>query len=91
MFNKLQEIITQENLDLGTQTVIFKEFKTMNETSEALNIIKIVINYSKAASANSNLSISSFIKKIYADESLRHVELVLKFNVINIVLLIIKI
>jgi hypothetical protein len=54
----------------------------MNETSEALNIIKIIINYSKAASANSDLSISNFIKKIYADESLRHAELVLKFNVI---------
>ncbi len=54
----------------------------MNETSEALNIIKIIINYSKAASADSNLSISSFIKKIYADESLKNAELVLKFNVI---------
>ena len=49
--------------------------------SEGLNHLKIVINYAKATSANSEEKVSSFMKKIYRENSMKNFEMILKLNV----------
>lgn len=81
LFYRLNEIIVQKSLDLATQAEIFNEFKTINEVSEGLNHLKIVINYAKATSANSEEKVSSFMKKIYRENSMKNFEMILKLNI----------
>ena len=57
---------------------IFNDFETIEQTAEALNVLKILINYAKTTSADRNEYISDFTKKIYID---RNVESILKPNV----------
>ena len=62
---------------------IFNEFKTINEVSEGLNVLKIVINYAKATSADPEEKMSSFMKKLFFQNSMKNYEMVLKLNVIK--------
>lgn len=59
-------------------TNIFNDFDTIEQTAEALNVLKILINYAKTTSADKNEYISDFSKKIYIS---RNIELTLKSNV----------
>ena len=68
-------------MDLTVQTEIFSEFKNVNELSEALNMLKTVINYAKAISADPSVQLVQFLKKIYVDNSLKNFESTLKSNV----------
>ena len=47
-FNKLDEVITQEICEPDVQMNIFEEFKNINELSETINLIKIMINYARS-------------------------------------------
>jgi len=76
-FNNLQEIIAQENLNPSTQAEIFQNFKNVNHISEALNMLKTVINYGRATSAEPHEEVSGFLKKIYVEYSKRNFEQVL--------------
>ena len=55
-------------LDLATQSDLIDEFNKINEISEALNTLKVVINYASTLSADSAESINSFIRKIYSND-----------------------
>ena len=68
-------------MDSITQAEIFNEFKTINEVSEGLNVLKIVINYAKATSASAEERVSIFMKKIYFENSMKNYEMILKLNV----------
>jgi hypothetical protein len=46
-----------------------------------LNVLKIVINYAKATSANAEEKVSTFMKKIYFENSMKNYEMILKLNV----------
>lgn len=70
---------------MTTQTEIFNEFKTINEVSEGLNVLKIVINYAKATSASPEEKVAGFMKKIYFENSMKNFEIILKLNVINFI------
>lgn len=72
-------------LDLVTQCDINDEFKKIDEISEALNIVKIIINYASTLSVRSSESLSSFIKKIYSNDSnlVKHAEQMLKTKIVD--------
>jgi hypothetical protein len=44
---------------------IFNEYKTINQTAEALNVIKILINYVKTTLPKGETNINEFMRKIY--------------------------
>lgn len=72
-------------LDLTTQIDLIDEFNKINEISEALNTLKVVINYASTLSADSTETINSFIRKIYSnDQSLYKLsEQILKTKIIE--------
>ncbi len=72
-------------LDLATQTDLIDEFNKINEISEALNTLKLVINYASTLSADSAETISSFIKKIYSNDPalFKQSEQILKTKIIE--------
>lgn len=59
------------------------EFKKANELSEALNTLKIIINYAITTSARPNETILSFIHKIYTDNLAKQSEIILKSRIIE--------
>jgi hypothetical protein len=67
-------------MDPSIQLQITNEFKNINELSEALNILKIIINYAAATSVEPDQPISYFIKRIYFD-NIKNSETVLKSTV----------
>lgn len=81
IFNKLHEIVPQQNLELIIQADVFNDFKNVNEISEALNIIKTIIKFGKATSANSDQYVAMFLKKIYVENSRRNFEQILGVKV----------
>ncbi len=81
--NNLQEIIVQENLDPSTQAEIFNDFKNVNQVSEALNMLKTVINYGRATAAQAGEEVSVFLNKIYVEHSKRNFEQVLGSKIIE--------
>ena len=66
---------------MSAQAEIFKEFNAINDISEALNLLKIAINYAIATNASRNEHLSHFMKKIYMDSSAKSLEAVLRTNV----------
>jgi hypothetical protein len=81
LFNKLNEVIPQDCIDSVIQIKIFKEFKDITETSDALNLVKIIINYAKTTSASSDENLKLFIERIYAENNLKTARDALKFNI----------
>ena len=71
----------KEPLDVNLQFEIIEDFKKINELSEALNTLKIIINYAMTTSANTDELVSHFIKKIYSDLEIRSAEFFLKTKV----------
>jgi hypothetical protein len=60
---------------------IFNEFRDITEISDALNLVKIIINYAKTASSTGDENLNSFIAKIYTEIRLKNALASLKFNV----------
>ncbi len=65
IFKRLEATSKQTHLDASTQFNLVNEFKKINEVSEELNVLKIVINYACTTSVNSEISVASFVDKIY--------------------------
>ncbi len=80
VFNKLSDIILQENLELSIQVEVFFDFKNINEISEAMNVTKTIINYGKATSAIPNQCLSAFIRRIYSESLIKDIEQIMKSN-----------
>jgi hypothetical protein len=55
-------------LDINTQIEIIQDFKKINEISEALNTLKVIMNYASTLSTDSREKISSFVRKIYYND-----------------------
>ena len=70
LLTKLNQVIKQDLIDLIIQSNIFNEFKTINQTAEMLNILKIVINYAKTTMPSPNMNLSDYMRKIYIDSAL---------------------
>lgn len=68
-------------MDPSIQLQITEEFKKINELSEALNTLKIIINYAATTSVEPNELIAQFIKRIYFDSMVKNSEIVLKSTV----------
>ena len=60
---RLNNEIKQELVDEATQKAIYEEFKQINETSEALHVLKTIINFACTTSHNSGIPLFEFIKK----------------------------
>jgi len=73
-------------LDINLQLEIIDDFKIANELSEALNALKIIINYAMTTSSDPKLAIIQFMKKIYTELEIKSSESVLKNKVIYLFL-----
>ena len=82
----LKKKTKKESLDINLQIEIIEDFKKTNELSEALNALKIIINYAMTTSSDPKLSVNQFMKKIYTELEIKSSESVLK-NKVNIFLL----
>jgi hypothetical protein len=78
---RLNNEIKQELVDEGTQKAIYDEFKQINETSEALHVLKTMINFACTTSNISDLQLSEFIKAVYTQNN--SVDTVLKSRIIE--------
>jgi hypothetical protein len=70
-------------VDISVQLEIIDEFKKIDEISESLNILKIVINFAITTSASPNDSVSLFMRKIYTEALAKHYESILKAKIIE--------
>ena len=70
-------------MDINLQIEIIEDFKKTNELSEALNALKIIINYAMTTSSDPKLSVNQFMKKIYTELEIKSSESVLK-NKVNV-------
>ena len=84
IFKRLNDSIHQESLDINLQTEIVDDFKKTNEISEALNALKIIINYAMTTSSNSNETVINYMKKIYTELEIKSSEAALK-NKVNFI------
>lgn len=71
----------KEILEPSVQMGIFNDFGTINEVAEALNELKIVINYARTTSAKCEEVLRDFMQRIYAEITFKSAEVVLKVNV----------
>jgi hypothetical protein len=81
IFERLDFVVKQEVFDPSTQLDIFNDFVKTNEISEALNTLKIVINYARTTYADRDENIGLFLRKIYVESSLKSAELNLKSRI----------
>lgn len=80
---QLNESAPQEAVEMSVQIEIVDEFKKIDELSEALNMLKIVINYAITTRADAEQTVSSFIRKIYAESAAKHAEQMLKTKIVE--------
>jgi hypothetical protein len=83
IFKRLNDSVCQEPIDLNLQMEIVDDFKMTNELSEALNALKIIINYAMSTNSKSNESIINFLKKIYTNIEIKASEAVLKSKIVE--------
>jgi hypothetical protein len=69
LFVKLGKVVQQENLDSTVQASIFKEFKTINQTAETLNVLKVIMNYAKTTLPDPDTTLADFMQTIYIESS----------------------
>lgn len=72
VFKRLQATCKQTMLDNNHQQIhveIMNEFEKINELSEALNFLKVIINYAITTSASGELRISQFMERIFANNA----------------------
>lgn len=82
-FNKLEGIIKQQNIDLHTQAEILSEFSNLDEISDALNMIKTVIKFGSTTSAEADVTLEAFLKRIYVGNNQKNFNFVLKHTIIS--------
>lgn len=63
------------------QASIFSDFNSIHEVAEALNVLKIVMNYARTTSPRAELQLGAFIRRIYAESACRQAEVALKIYV----------
>jgi hypothetical protein len=68
-FVKLGKVVKQEKLDLIVQASIFKEFKTINQTAETLNVLKVIMNYAKTTLPDADTNLSDYMQTIYIESA----------------------
>ena len=78
---RLNNEIKQELLDEGTQKAIYDEFKQINETSEALHVLKTIINFACTTSNDKDIKLSDFVKVVYIQNN--SVDTILKSRIIE--------
>jgi hypothetical protein len=76
-------VCRQDTLELSTQIEIVDEFKKIDDLSEALNLLRIIINYALATVPNKDEQIVDFLRKIYTEISLKQAESILKTKIIE--------
>lgn len=72
---------TKGVMEMTIQKNIFNDFETINEVAEALNLLKMVIDYARATLASAEEVLGAFIKRIYLESTYRNAENILKHNV----------
>ena len=78
---RLNNEIKQELVDEATQKAIYEEFKQINETSEALHVLKTIINFACTTSHNSGIPLFEFIKNVYTQNTT--IDTILKSRIIE--------
>lgn len=83
VFNRLNQVCRQEPMtSVGAWTEIMAEFSQVSELSDALNMVKIIINYTLTTTPNRDLDLITFLEEIFTqDKMLKHSEVVLKTKV----------
>lgn len=69
LFKKLRHTIRQETLDVAVQTTIFNEFSTISSIAEAVNILRIMINYIKTIQPHSSKNLGQFMQMIFIESN----------------------
>jgi E3 ubiquitin-protein ligase RNF213 len=83
ILKRLKTSIKQCMLEDYAQKSIYDDFKNINEASEALHLLKTVINFAVSTSANQDMKLSEFIRTIYINNSYKSADRVLKINTIE--------
>lgn len=83
IFVRLNEICAQAALEpANSQAEIMAEFGQVSDISEALNTLKIVINYALTTAAEPDLELLRFLSRIYTQPGmLEHAKSILKSKV----------
>ena len=63
-FANLSERVPQETINIKIQKYFFDQYKTVNEASEHLSALKVVINFSWTTRADGNVYLKEFFDKI---------------------------
>lgn len=82
-FKRLNEQVRQESLNLDDQAKIMDQFKTISELSEALNTLRLIIDYVIVSSLDSNDNLENFIQKIYSPPYRNQAETILKTKIMK--------
>lgn len=87
-FKHLAQICRQELIpSVKNQIEIMNEFVQVTELSEALNTLKILINYALTTAASGELGLAMFLSRIYTNPDMqKNAETVLKPKVGSIIL-----
>lgn len=83
VFNRLNQVCRQEALPSAENWIeIMSEFSQVTELSDALNTLKIIINYILTTTPSQDTDLLTFLSQIFLQESiLKHTETVLKKTV----------
>jgi hypothetical protein len=69
VFKRLNEACEQAPFgDFKVQMEIMDEFGKINELSEALNVLKVVINYAISTSTPGHVTLADFLDRIFAND-----------------------
>ncbi|RMZ93472.1 E3 ubiquitin-ligase RNF213-like [Brachionus plicatilis] len=82
-FKLLNEQVVQQSLRLSEMAQIMDDFKNISEISEALNTLRIIIDYTIVTSLDPNDSLVDFLKKIYSGSLLKQTEAILKAKILE--------
>lgn len=82
-FKRLNEQVVQKSMRLEYQAEILDQFKNISELSEALNTLRLIIDYAIVTSFRPNDSLADFLKKIYSDSLLKQTESILKSKILE--------
>ena len=83
VFNRLNQVCRQEALPSAENWIeIMSEFSQVTELSDALNTLKIIINYILTTTPSGDLELLTFLRQIFLQESiLKYTESILKKTV----------
>lgn len=74
-------MFVKELIDQTIQANVFNDFETIDQTAEALNIIKLLISYAKTTTADCEKSINVFMKEIFVERTNEPYEESLRKNI----------